>query len=113
MTINEENRLTIQIEELKQKDYQNNYRIDKKINEKDQQVVNVKGDMNILLLIVDIFHTIQKDYKTMIREHSIKILDVYRQIQESCKHRAKNRNFITNKIYSMEEIITMTRRTKN
>lgn len=36
MTINEENRLTIQIQELKQKDFQNNYRIDKKINEKDQ-----------------------------------------------------------------------------
>lgn len=100
MTINEENRLTIQIEELKQKDYQNNYRIDKKINEKDQQVVNVK-DMNKLRQIVDIFHTIQKDYKTMIREHSIKILDVYRQIQESCKNRAENRNFITNMIYSM------------
>ena len=48
LTINEENRLQKQVQELKQQDDYQKYVIDKKISEKDQEIAKLQNDMKLL-----------------------------------------------------------------
>jgi hypothetical protein len=53
LTINEENRLTKQVQELKEKDDYQKYVIDKKIKEKDEEIVKMRQAMRTVLDTVD------------------------------------------------------------